>query len=238
MKIDTAFVYLGIGVAVTLAVMFAILIWDRSSPGEDEIEDSTEAAFWDEQAQAARQDFGLAATRAAAGKWAATAASILGILSTVAIVAGPSALVDDVGGDAALVAAILVLVAGGLAAVATLLAGTAEQGSPVPDKVTGGKLRKLTRTRAQRAATQIRWSRILTVLSLVCIFTAAGVAWLKPLTAEDKPAGQSAVVVDSTGARCGSLTVASDGTATLKVGTVSQAIAAGSQVTLVDSCPK
>lgn len=225
------------GVALLLLAMVAVLIWDSRTPAADRIADPVELQRWDAKAQQAADDFGLAATRAAAGKWGASTAAILGVLSTVAVVAGPSNLVTDVGGTEADIAAALVLAAAGVAALATLLAGLAEQGSPVKGVVTPGGLRALTRVRAERAAQQIRWSRVLTAVALVLIVAAAGVAWLTALTRPVKAAVRSAIVVTGGAAKCGILTVSKTGGLIVTVSGTPEQVPGGAQVTLVDSCP-
>src|SRR5262245_43453406 len=56
---------------------------------------------WELRAAEYREDFGLGPTREIAGKWSASIAALLGVLSAVAFVAGPSDLVEDVGGKPA-----------------------------------------------------------------------------------------------------------------------------------------
>jgi hypothetical protein len=238
---DGAWIGLVIGGLAVLVAMLGILFWDGRKPADDQIGDPTELARWKEAVDSADLDFGLATTRAAAGKWAASAAAILGILSTVAIVAGPNDLATDVGGDAAVVAAACVLAAGGVAAIATLLAGLAEQGSPVTGVLTPGKLRALTRTRAKRAAQQIRLSRILTVAALLLIFTAAGVAWLSVLTGGEPTKPQLAIVSTNSASFCGVLSVSSDAAKSLQItvaGGQPITIPGGSRIKLIDACPQ
>ena len=226
-------------VALGLA-MWLIVQADRSvSTSGDAITDPLEQAYWQEQVDKASLDFGLAGTRASAGKWGASAAAILGVLSTAAVVAGPSDLAKEVGGTEAWIAAALVLVAGALAALATLLAGLAEQGSPVATTgLDAGLLRRLTRERAMRAAKQIRWSRILTALSLCFILAGAAVAWLTALTGNNKKeSAQSAVVIGSSGTACGTL-VKEGATVKLKVGDATNVIGPTARITLVTACPK
>lgn len=132
-----------VGVIVLGLILLGILLWDRNKPSTGDQLSDTQETKWSEQAEGANKDFGLANERAIAGKWATSAASLLGILSTVAFVVGPSNLVQDVGGDAALLAGSLVLVAAGIAAIATMLAALAEQGTP-------GLYRAMIRSRANR----------------------------------------------------------------------------------------
>jgi len=228
------------GIGGLALAMWLIVHADRCVPTTgDDIRDPIAKAYWQEQVDKASLDFGLAGTRASAGKWGASAAAILGVLSTAAVVAGPSDLAKDVGRTEAWIAATLVLVAGSLAALATLLAGLAEQGSPVTrTDLNPGLLRRLTRERAARAAEQIRWSRILTALSLCFILAGAAVAWLTALTGDSKKeSAQSAIVVGSSGSACGTLTT-KGASLKLKVGKATSAIGADARITLVTACPK
>lgn len=229
------------GLIAVAVAMAGVLVWDRKQPEDDAIEDPTEAARWHQELTAVNKDFGLAATRAAAGKWAASATTILGVLSTVAIVAGPSNLVEEVGGTAATVAASLVLVAAGLAAVATLLAGIAEQGTPIKAQLTPGGLRARTRTRAQKARQQIFWSRLLTVLALLIIVAATGVAWLTAITKAEPAKTQPVIILSPIGAACGSVSTAESGELLLTVPGASSTPAPlpeNARIKLVDSCPE
>src|SRR4051794_40881241 len=87
-----------LGLIVLAVAMLLIVSADQGVPGAaDEINDPLEATYWQQQIQNAARDFGLEATRASAGKWGASAAAILGVLATVAVVQGPSDLAKDVG---------------------------------------------------------------------------------------------------------------------------------------------
>lgn len=226
-----------IGVLILAVAFIAILLWDGSTPKAEPIDNNDELQVWTDRANKAKEDFGLADTRSAGEKWAASIAAILGVLSAVAFISGPSSLVKDVGGTPAKVAGGLFLVAGGVAAIATLLAALAEHGTPVSVKnLTGPLYRTLLRTRARRAVTQIRWSRILTVIALLLMVTATSVAWATALT-ETKDSSQSAIVVSTAGGECGTLSQ-TNGSLSLKVGSATKPIAPDSVVTLVDACPE
>jgi hypothetical protein len=228
------------GLVVVAVAMLKIILWDRSVPEVgDQIDDPEELTYWTQRAQEARDDFGLTTTRETGGKWAASAAAILGVLTTVAIVAGPSDLAAEVGGTEAQIAAALILVAGSVAAIATLLAGLAEQGSPVARiSLTAQILRKATRERAQRSAEQIMWSRILTAVALMLILAAAGVAWLTALTGDEEPSQQSALITSATGTMCGTLVTGENGVISLVRDGAAESIPANSLITLVDECPQ
>ncbi len=224
-----------LGEMVLAVTLFILFFADRRGVTDDAINDPAELQRWAEKAQTVSDDFGLAAIRAGSGKWATTAAAIVGILSTVAVVVAPTDLAKDIGGIPADVVAALVLCAAGCAAVALVLAGLAEQGTPVKGEVTPVHLRALTKARATRASNQILWSRLLTVVALLLIVTATGIAWLSALTGT-QPA-QSAIVVDHSSAVCGTLSLSPTGSLMLIVNGTPRAIPGDAHLTLVDSCP-
>jgi hypothetical protein len=228
--------------AIGLTVTLIAIVWRTSDLQADPQPPSwgaTNAApEWDEKAAAARDEFGLPGVRATAKTWGASIAGLLGILSTVAFVAGPTDLVKEVGGTEADVASWLVLGAAALAAVAITLAIVAEQGIPryVGD-LNGWTLRSLTEKRAKAAARQLTASRYLVLLSLLLILLATGIAWMTALTGEENVATQEAIVVTTAGALCGTLTDA-DGSLALKIGDGDpEPIAEGAAITLVEECP-
>jgi hypothetical protein len=198
--------------------------------------DSDEAQEWDERAAQTRADYGLAAVRAGASKWSASIAALLGILSTVAFVAGPTDLVKDVGGWEAKLAGALILAAAGCALVGLFLAVMAEQGSPKwSDDLTGWKLKSLTRQHADDSAKKFLRSRRLVLVALLLVVLATAIAWAAALTG-DKPSSQSAIVVMSGGAICGTLDT-QDSRLTVKSGTTTSQIPENALVTLIASCP-
>jgi hypothetical protein len=228
--------------AVTLALILYLIVRrtgdvqpDPQPPGWSA---NTAAQRWDEKAAIAREDFGLPAIRETAKTWGASIAALLGILTTVAFVAGPTDLVKEVGGTEADVAAWLILAAAAVAAIATVLAILAEQGIPkYEDDLNGWVLRSLTQKRADKAAGQLRSSRYLVVLALLLILFATGIAWMTALTGDDAPATQKALVSAPRGLACGTL-VDEGGFLALKIGDgEAQRIEGGAAITLVDSCP-
>ncbi len=232
-------VLIGVGLAIVAGAILFIILWlDRRTPPTQSITDSTELQIWTERARRANEDFGLAATRGVGEKWAASIAALLGVLSAVAFVAGPSALVEDVGGQAAAWAAALVLAAAVCAAAATLLAALAEHGTPVfKDNMTGHDYRTLTRVRAKRSAWEILASRILVVITLLLMIAATTIAWTSALTAADEKPGQSALVNGPTSVTCGKI-AALNGAVGLKVGEAVAPIPPEATITLVSSCPE
>jgi hypothetical protein len=226
------------GVVLMLVTFAWILKLDGASPPVEEIPDAEEKLIWRERARESSTDFGLADIRAGASKWAASVASILAVLSSVAVVAGPKDLAKDVGGTGALTVGALVLAAGAIAAMATLLAALAAQGTPVWSELGPATYRTAIRARAIRAALFLRWSRILTVVALSVVLSATGVAWLTVL-APARPVhhAQFAIVVTNAGTHCGALAnVGSDLMLQVDHGTPA-AIPPNAVLTLVGACP-
>jgi hypothetical protein len=227
-----------LGLLVLIGIVSVILYKDRSIPATEQINDPKVSMEWEERAKKAREDFGLEQIRSVSGKWAANVAGLLGVLSTVAFVAGPSALKDDVGGGEAILAAALVLVAAGTAVVATLLGGLAEQGTPVwRESLDGSKYRTLIKTRARRAIRQLYWSRGLTVVALALVILATGVAWMTALTNGEKPSPINVIVTGTPAAHCGEL-VQVRGTLSVSSEATAFPIPSNAQVVPVDSCPR
>jgi hypothetical protein len=236
---SAALVALLVGVFSLGAVLFALLRRTGDlTPGDPPPgwANSTAAQVWDTKAAEARENFGLTQIRDTAGKWAASIAGLLGILSTVAFIAGPKALVTDVGGTEADVAAWLILAAAAVAAVAVTLAILAAQGSPQQTESNGWTYRSLTRQRAELAAAQLNASRYLVITALVLITLATGIAWMSALTGDEPASGQDAIVATSAGAICGTLTDA-DGSLGLQIGDELKPIGTSAAITLVDDCP-
>jgi hypothetical protein len=237
---STAWVILGVGAgALTLTLLIAMLR-TRVTPDPNPPSGwsgSDEAQEWEEKAEKARGDFGLKPIREDATKWAGSIAALLGILSTVAFVAGPKDLVKDVGGLEAEIAAWLILAAAAVAAIGLTYAVLAGQGYPQwNDSLTGWTYRSLTEKRADKSAKQLRNSRYLVLLAVLLIIFATGIAWMTALTGDEKLGGQDAIVVTSGGVKCGTLTHEGDALK-IKVGDNPEDIKPGTQITLVDSCP-
>lgn len=236
---QTALIGLIVGLVILIVALAIVLLLASVSVGvKPALWDQTAAAQqWTEKADGAGDDYGLAAVQAVAGKWATSIGSLLGVLTAVAVVAGPSDLLNDVGGTEAQIAAGLVLVAAGLAAVATLLAALAEQGIPkYSGEFTGWVYKSLTEKRARKASDQLKTSRILTVIAFVLIIAATAVAWLTALTGNPPAKTQSAITTSSRGAVCGTLTT-ENGRLAVITGTTTTGLTGPTAVTLVDNCP-
>jgi len=226
-----------VGAAVLAYFLFGALSGTSSPDAGDPPSgwnDSDEAQEWDERAAQTRADYGLDSVRTGASKWAASIAALLGILSTVAFVTGPTDLVKEVGGWPAKLAGALVLVAAGCALVGLFYATIAEQGAPQwSDNLTGWELKRRTRHYADESAKKFLRSRQLVLFALLFVVVATGVAWGAALT-RDK--SQSAIVLKSGGAVCGTLHT-QDGNLNVKAGKKTTRVPKGATVTLIGSCP-
>jgi len=235
-----AWVILIVGVVVLAVALFAVVTGGSVSASAAKPEpanwaNTTEAAVWQERLDLAQADFGLADVRDVASKWTGSIAGLLGVLSSVAFVAGPSDLVKDVGGWEAQLAAWIVLAAAALAAVGLAFAVVAEQGSPKWDpKVDAWSYRWQRKELAKRSADRIRTSRYLILAAVVLIIVATGIAWMKALT---KPSSseQDAIVSFVSGAVCGPLTT-HNGIVSITVNGSERAVR-NARITLVSSCP-
>src|SRR5690349_8897782 len=97
-----AWLFIAVGTAV-LAYVLSKTFWGKKlEPGRqpDDWPESDEAQEWDERAAEMRKDYGLSSVSGGASKWAASIAALLGLLSTVAFVAGPKDLADVGGWEA------------------------------------------------------------------------------------------------------------------------------------------
>lgn len=236
-----AWIVLAIGVVALAVSLFAIL--SRSTvrasdapPEPGSWTGSPLAAAWQERLDTARADFGLADVRSTASKWTGSIAGLLGVLSSVAFVAGPSDLVKDVGGWEAQLAAWIVLAAAALAAAGLAFAVVAEQGSPRWDsEVTAWSYRWEMLQLARRSANSIRNSRYLILGAVVLIVVATGIAWMKALT-KPPSSEQDAIVSFASGAVCGALTTHDDGVVSVTVNGTERPVT-GARITLVSGCP-
>jgi hypothetical protein len=232
---------LAVGAGVLLLTLL-LITWRagklQAGPKPAAWDTSVAAQYWQQEADNLR-DYGLDKLRATGKAWAASIATFLGVLSTVAFVSGPDDLVKDVGGVEADIAAALILGAAGIAAVALLLATLAEQGAPqYSETLDGWTLKSLTEKRATQAAKQIRWSRYLVLIALIMVIGATGIAWLTPLTGKETASEpQDAIVSDRSGVACGSLGPPADGLSLMVGNRAPQEIEADARITLVDKCP-
>jgi hypothetical protein len=228
--------------AGALVIVLFLIVWQAGKLTPDsrpnDWDQSLAAQYWQQEADKIR-DYGLDKLRTTGKAWAASIATFLGVLSTVAFVSGPDDLVKDVGGDEAIIAAALILGAAGIAAIALLLATLAEQGTPKhSNELDGWTLKSLTEKRARQAADQIRWSRYLVLVALMMVIGATGIAWLTPLTGKEEAAkAQQAITSGPSGVACGSLSPPANSLTLTVAGGTPEPIEADAHLTLVEKCP-
>jgi hypothetical protein len=117
--------------------------------------------------------------RAVAGRWAATIGSLTGILSLVALVAGPRA-VNQLPLGWRIAAGVLVLVAIVSAAWATWSAADASQGRILTTLSTYAHIRDDFRSEEERARELLGRAKALVVVAMTALILAVGVSWFAP----------------------------------------------------------
>ncbi len=163
---------------------------------------------WEREAQDLRHT-GLERVRAAAEKWAASTAALLGTFAAVSFVAGPGKLSDVNSAVLQRIVLICLVSAALMAAGATLSAGLAAQGNPRRvDSLDGPALRALTVERTKVAVSQLRTSRVLAVLAALTLIVGASAARLDVLAdaeAASRPGALVLVTYRDQPAKCGPL---------------------------------
>jgi hypothetical protein len=178
----------------------------------------------------------LAKVRTAAEKWGATLTAILGLTGSVLVVKGAEDVTKLSSGNKLLVALAL-LAAFVFALAAAVLAALAAQGTPKElHWPSGPALRSWERNEALKAKMQLRESRGATVIAVLCMVAAIGVAWF----GEGAASSPSTVLFTPANGKplCGGL-VNGDSGLELEVGDKTTALPAGSyeNVVPVGSCP-
>ncbi|WP_089294324.1 hypothetical protein [Actinoplanes regularis] len=161
--------------------------------------------------------------RAVAGRWAATIGSLTGLLSLVALVAGPRA-VDQLPVGWRIVTGVCVLAAIGCAGLATWWAAEAAQGSIGSALSTYAQVRDRFREQERTAVALLRRARILVVAAMSALVLGIALTWFVP-----KPETTEYLLVRRGSAV--SCIPLKDGLA------LSLAIDAASTVTVVKRCP-
>jgi hypothetical protein len=161
--------------------------------------------------------------RAVASRWAATIGSLTGLLSLVALVAGPRA-VDQLQLGWRIVAGVLVLVAILTAGWATWSAADAAQGKILTTLSTYARIREDFREEETRARSSLSRAKTLVVVAMVALVLAVAVSWFAPSGNTQNLVIRQAGVVVSCVPLTGSLTVS------LNLG-------GRASVTVADSCP-
>ena len=160
--------------------------------------------------------------RAVAGRWAATIGSLTGLLSLVALVAGPRT-VDQLQLGWRIVAGSLVLAAILTAGWATWSAADAAQGKILTTLSTYARIRDEFRNEEKRARQSLNRAKTLVVAAMAALILAVAVSWFAP-------AGntQNLVLRRDGVVSCVPLT----GSLTLSL-----SLGAGANVTVADQCP-
>ena len=160
--------------------------------------------------------------RAVAGRWAATIGSLTGLLSLVALVAGPRS-ADQLQLGWRIVAGSLVLAAILTAGWATWSAADAAQGKILTTLSTYARIREDFRNEEKRARQSLSRAKTLVVAAMAALILAVAVSWFAP-----DGDTQNLVVRRDGVVSCVPLT----GSLTLSL-----SLDAGASVTVADQCP-
>lgn len=183
---------------------------------------SAEDREWQARARRLSLD-SLYDVRAVAGRWATTVGSLTGLLSLVALVAGPRS-ADQLPLGWRVVAGVCVLAAIGCAGYATWCAAEAAQGSIGSALNTYAQVRDRFREQERTARVRLDRSRVFVVAAMGALVVAVGLTWFVP-----KPE-QTDYLVVRRGAEVSCIPL-KDGLA------LSLAIDAQSTVTVAKKCP-
>src|SRR5215207_6199610 len=164
-------------------------------------------AKWEKRAEELSFE-ALDSVRSIAEKWTGTIASLLAIFSIVALIKGTEDITKIEGSyrgfsyETSVI--ILVGLAVGFGAAATVLAALAAYGFPRRFRFVGSEVRRLYREEATTAAGRLDLSRLLAIASVVLLALAVGLTWLH---AKDETAAPAkTLILDANGIRaCGSL---------------------------------
>ena len=174
--------------------------------------------------------------RSAAEKWGASLAAILALTGTVLVVKGRES-VTELSSGAQLGIGLILGVAFIVAVSATMLAALAAQGTPKDlHWPSGPRLRQWERAAALTAKQRLRWSRMLTLLSVLLIAGGVALLWYGP---EAEGSGSTVLLAPERGMPlCGSLVQGTSGLE-LKVGETSSRLPPGpySSIVAVENCP-
>ncbi|GAA2884179.1 hypothetical protein Acy02nite_08050 [Actinoplanes cyaneus] len=151
----------------------------RPAPGTVTAEDRE----WQARARRLTLD-SLHDVRAVAGRWAATIGSLTGLLSLVALVAGPRS-ADQLPVGWRVVAGLCVLAAIGCAGCATWFAAEAAQGSIGSVLSTYAQVRDLFRKQEAVAVRLLGRAKILVVVAMGALVVAVALTWFVPKESSD-----------------------------------------------------
>jgi hypothetical protein len=173
--------------------------------------------------------------RSAAEKWGATIAALTGVLGISSLIGGRDALAK-LTDDTRLIVAIAFGIAAALAALATILAALAAQGTPQTATGSTAEFRTKYEKAIGNASSRLGWSRALTIGALLALAVAVGFM----LFGDSKPSEdtQAVVVVREEGTpACGTLSRSEGGELELTVNDNPESLDAVTSITPVESCP-
>lgn len=144
----------------------------------------------------------LERTRAAADKWRAGLAALLGLITTLMVIKG-RATIEGISPAAQVMVGVMLLLAFICVVSGALLSMLAAFGNPSAERLTGDphELQDYDRRTARDAVVRLRWAMALTVAALVLLAGAVGVTWYAPATA----AAQVRIHYGKAGSVCGTL---------------------------------
>ncbi|SNR66848.1 hypothetical protein [Blastococcus mobilis] len=188
--------------------------------------------YWKGEVTKARRTQ-LDVVRKSATGWSALFAAVLGVFGSVTFVGGLTG-VDELPESLAGDVRVAIVVAAGLALLATVLAGLAANSLPsVTSDLTFQKLRDDTKNKATSARRLLRWALLCAAGAAVIVTVGSAVVVLSEKE-QDAVTAPSAVVVVDGKAVCGPLTEDADGQ--LSVDGIALGDA-GASFTVVSSCP-
>ncbi len=175
----------------------------------------------------------LDVVRKSATGWSALFAAVLGVFGSVTFVGGLTG-VDELPESLAGDVRVAIVVAAGLALLATVLAGLAANSLPsVTSDLTFQKLRDDTKDKATSARSLLRWALLCAAGAGVIVTVGSGAVVLAEKE-ESAPTAPSVVVVVDGKAACGRLTEDADGQLSVEGIGLGDA---GASFTVVSACP-
>jgi hypothetical protein len=203
---------------------------------------------WSTEAADARHS-GLKSVRDTADAWGKSISAVLGVFALVSFVKGPDVVSAIPTGsratfhlffltlDPARTVVAWIFIAAAMILVAVITAAIAAEGTPAWEpKLDGRRFRTLTEGGEKRAIKWLLISRILTLLGAFLVFCAMALAWTATIDKLSKPQVVMASTKDAV--VCGELRSRPDGSIeVVSVGGATSVLAAGTDITPVDSCP-
>jgi hypothetical protein len=208
---------------------------------------------WEEEAAAARHN-ALDNVRGTAKEWSQSIGLILGAFTTAAFLKGPEAFSDlpaagftlrfqlasiDVTYEPRTAALALIFLGAIVLTIALATATFAAQGTPGWTKQLNGETYRIKSTSATKwSIALLTVSRVTTIIAAVMILVGTAIAWSADAQKPTADEAQSAIVQLQTGAICGVLSNAADGSLQVTPeGGATHAIPSTGNIVLVDGCP-